>query len=73
MTYRGHIKNGTVVLDAPSNLPEGTEVVVSPVAAASLGSQSLLDVFGDLVGSCPELPPDMAKNHDHYLHGQPKK
>lgn len=29
MTYRGHIKNGTVVLDRPAELPEGTPVEVT--------------------------------------------
>lgn len=28
MTYRGHIQNGAVVLDAPLSLPEGTPVLV---------------------------------------------
>ena len=31
------------------------------------------DRFADLIGSCPDLPPDMAENHDHYLHGREKK
>jgi hypothetical protein len=74
MTYRGHIKNGTVVLDEPVQLPEGAEV---DVAIHSLDRPSrpstLLERFGDLVGSCPDLPPDMAENHDHYLHGREKK
>src|SRR4051812_36528671 len=29
MIYRGHIKNGTVVLDLPAELPEGTPVEVT--------------------------------------------
>jgi hypothetical protein len=29
MTYRGHIKNGTVVLDLPAELPEGAPVEVT--------------------------------------------
>lgn len=28
MTYRGYIKNGVAVLDAPLNLPDGTPVEV---------------------------------------------
>jgi len=34
VTYRGHYQNGTVVLDDPLNLPEGTEVRVEPVSAS---------------------------------------
>jgi hypothetical protein len=28
MTYRGHVKNGQIVLDEPAQLPEGTAVNV---------------------------------------------
>jgi hypothetical protein len=74
MTYRGHIKNGSVVLDEPALLPEGAEVdiaVRSPLPASR--PSTLLERFGDVVGSCPNLPPDMAENHDHYLHGREKR
>jgi hypothetical protein len=33
MTYRGHVRNGAVVLDAPVVLPEGAAVEVSVVPA----------------------------------------
>jgi hypothetical protein len=31
MTYRGHVKNGAVVLDTPAQLPEGAVVEVSAI------------------------------------------
>ncbi len=71
MVYRGHIQNGVVVLDAEVTLPEGTEVNVEPVSAAARAT--LAERLGDLIGSMPELPPDMAAQHDHYLHGAPKR
>ncbi len=37
MTYRGHIKNGAVVLDDDVTLPEGTEVRLEPVAHLAPG------------------------------------
>jgi len=72
MTYRGHIKNGSIVLDEPVALPEGArvEVAVDPTIETA---PSFYDRFADLIGSCPDLPPDMAENHDHYLHGREKK
>ncbi len=70
MTYRGHIQNGTVVLDELVPLPEGTLVEVDVRAPAA---RTLLERFAGLVGACPELPPDMAQNHDHYLHGREKR
>jgi len=31
MAYRGHIENGTVILDEPVDVPEGTAVTVEPI------------------------------------------
>jgi len=69
--HYGRVENGVVVLDKPEALPEGTYVSVTPVpeeAKSTLG-QRLMEFAGTVKG----LPPDMAKNHDHYLHGTPKK
>ena len=79
MVYRGHVKNGVVVLDPPSALPEGVEVRVEIVAAESEGplldeqgqtlGQKLMKYAGRAVG----LPEDAAFQHDHYLYGTPKR
>ena len=71
MTYRGHIKGGAVVLDEKVSLPEGTEVRVEPIAKAK--PMTLAEQFKDFIGIVDDLPEDMARNHDHYLHGTPKK
>lgn len=72
MTYRGHVKNGVIVLDEAVAIPEGSEVDVNPVAPAKsqlpLG-KTLLKFAGIVEG----LPEDLALNHDHYLYGVPKK
>ncbi len=72
-TYSGEIRNGVVVFDgASAPRPEGTKVRVELVdrdAALKSLSERLLSVAGTAVG----LPPDMAENHDHYLHGTPKR
>lgn len=34
MTYRGHVRNGAVVLDPPVQLPEGASVEVNVIATA---------------------------------------
>jgi hypothetical protein len=74
MTLRGHVKNGTVVLDEPVRLPDGTdvEVEVRPVSAEGDGP-TLYERLQDVVGSADVLPNDMADNHDHYIHGTPKR
>jgi hypothetical protein len=32
MIYRGHVKEGIIILDPPGRLPEGTEVIVEAIA-----------------------------------------
>ena len=74
MTLRGHIKNGAVVLDGPVDLPEGTdvEVDVRPAAQTDEGP-TLYERMKDVIGIAQGLPEDMSENHDHYIHGTPKK
>jgi hypothetical protein len=74
MTVRGRISNGAVVLSEPVRLPDGTdvEVEVRPVKDAD-GGPTLYDRFKDLIGTAEGLPEDMAENHDHYIHGTPKR
>lgn len=82
MEYRGHVKDGKIVLDRRVVLEEGTEVSVRPIEqpTASPGGgrkrkqgQTLLERLGSVVGKAEGLPSDLAENHDHYLHGRPKK
>ncbi len=72
MTYRGRVKNGIIVLDPPATLPEGEEVLVN-IVAADLPGRTWAEVFGDVIGSVKDGPPDSSENHDHYLYGTPKK
>ena len=71
MVYRGRVRNGVVVLDPDIRLPDGIEVRIEPVSAPP--RKTLAEQLGDLVGSVSDLPPDMAQQHDHYLHGAPKR
>lgn len=76
MVYRGVVKDGVVVLGEGANLPDGTEVHIAPVAHGQHISEqgpTLTEQFGDVIGTVPELPPDMAARHDHYLHGAPQR
>lgn len=68
MTFRGHVQNGVVVLDEPADLPEGVEVRVERA-----GRNTLADRLRNVIGSVPDLPEDLADNHDHYIHGTPKR
>lgn len=82
MTYYGTVQNGMVMLHAGASLPDGTCVTVVPVAdmaqqATGSDMQMIWQKLADLgrrVESEPcDLPPDLAANHDHYLHGLPKR
>ncbi|MCE9533165.1 MAG: hypothetical protein K8T89_18865 [Planctomycetes bacterium] len=74
MTFEGIVTNGIIVLDDDARLPEGTRVEVevkeSPVEEKPSSSLNTLLKFAGLV---KDLQPGMALNHDHYLHGAPKR
>ena len=72
MTLQGTVVNGGLVLDEPVGLPDGSRVEVEVEARAKAASplgEALLKLAGTAVG----LPEDMAEQHDHYLHGTPKR
>lgn len=77
----GIVQNGVVVLGAGIRLPEGTHVRVEPIPTPSTNAGEMTPQEGegslkwllDFAGIADDLPTDMARNHDHYLHGAPKK
>ena len=76
MVYRGHVKGGVVVFEKGAVLPEGTEVRIEPVVPAGgvpAQGPTLAEQLANVIGTVPELPPDMAAQHDHYLHGAPRR
>ena len=72
MTYKGKVRNGVVVLESGAGLPEGAEVVVEPVVERDEYA-SLREGLLKFAGAVKDFPADMARNHDHYIHGTPKK
>jgi hypothetical protein len=78
MTYVGHFKNGVVVFDAPPALPEGAAVEVAPIVPPvppqdDSAPPTWGEVLKDFAGKAKGLPSDMARNHDHYIHGTRKR
>ena len=76
MTCIGKVSEGKVLLPPGVHLPEGAEVELhidernTPVTSASGDfTENLLRIAAKIEG----LPPDLARNHDHYLHGHPKR
>ncbi|HEX4053742.1 MAG TPA: hypothetical protein VHX86_05720 [Tepidisphaeraceae bacterium] len=72
MTYRGRVKNGLVTLDEPVELPEGVAVKVEVIEDAE-GQPTIWNKLLELAGNVEGLPPDAARNHDHYLYGTRKE
>lgn len=79
MSYRGKVRNGVVEFEPGAAPPEGAIVrveavtpsdsAVSDPAPSSIGKRLLK--FAGAAG--PGLPEDLAENHDHYIHGTPKR
>lgn len=82
---RGIVQQGVVVLQNGA-LPDGTQVTVVPIGietgavAPGTGAGEAPSIWNRLVelGLAVErepcdLPSDLAANHDHYLHGLPKR
>jgi adenylate cyclase class IV len=75
MVYRGHVENGVIRLEDAPELCEGIEVEVRLLTenASAEGEEeipSLYERLKDVAGKAEGLPPDLAANHDHYLHGR---
>jgi len=71
MQLEGVVHNGVIVPDDAAALPEGMRVRIEPV---KVGKQTTFgQLFGDLAVDCPDLPTDLAAQHDHYRLGKPKR
>jgi hypothetical protein len=75
MVVQGTVHNGVAVPATGQTLPEGADVTIIVRAGGEKPTQngSLRDLLLEFAGTIEGLPPDMAAQHDHYLHGRPKK
>jgi hypothetical protein len=76
MTLLGHIRNGRIELDQPLSLPEGAKVqieVLGGLDKKETAAQTLGEKLLKYAGRISDAPSDLAEQHDHYLHGTPKK
>jgi hypothetical protein len=72
MIYTGTVSNGTVILPSEAKLANGTRVRVEPIEEIS-AKEPVGRKLMALAGILTELPDDFAENHDHYIHGAPKR
>jgi hypothetical protein len=74
-TYTGEVRNGVVVFDEDKPLPpEGSRlrIEVIPETSGPRG-RTLAERLASVIGQAEGLPTDLADQHDHYLHGQPRR
>jgi hypothetical protein len=72
MSITGIVQNDTIKL--PVHVPDGTrvEIVLPETASTGQSTSSFFDAVRDLIGSV-DGPEDLATEHDHYIHGTPKR
>lgn len=66
-----HFDGKVLVPDGPVELPIG-EPLRLQVELSTVKHPRFADLLSFGV-DCPELPADLAEQHDHYLYGMPKK
>ena len=71
MELEGVVHNGVIVPDDTTALPEGTRVRIEPVKVGK--PTTFGQLFGDLVMDSPDLPTDLAAQHEHFRQGKPKR
>jgi hypothetical protein len=63
-------EKGKVVLPPDVDWPDGITVQVQPMEEEL---PTLAELFKDWIGIVHDMPSDLAENHDHDIHGTPKK
>ena len=71
MEIEGVVQNGVIVPNDATALPEGTRVKITPAPLET--PKSFGERFAQFKGSVPDLPADLAEQHDHYRLGTPKR
>jgi hypothetical protein len=71
MELEGIVHDGVIVPDNATSLPEGTRVRI--VIASTKGPKPFGERFGQFKGAAVGLPTDLAKQHEHYRLGAPKR
>ena len=74
MELHGVVQNGVVVIDPHHSLPDGTKVTIVVEKKVERDDRATLrERLLKLAGTVDDLPTDMARSHDHYVHGTPKR
>lgn len=71
-TCAGVIRGGKVHVRRAIDLPDRTRVKVVPEISPESAPTSWGRAMLRLAGKAKGLPPDFARQHDHYIYGVPK-
>lgn len=69
MSITATVENDTIKLPPGVHWPDGTRVILSPEPSTA---RSLAARYASLTGLADDMPSDLARNHDHYIHGAPR-
>ena len=73
-TYTGQVQNGVIVFEgSPPTLAPGTRVRIELIDPEDDLTLTLAERLKPIIGAAQGLPPDLAEQHDHYIHGTPKR
>ena len=71
--FTGHFDGKNLVLDEPVEMPRDRSLTVSVARSKRKNRRGCANVFIKIAKLAVDgLPPDLARNHDHYLYGAPK-
>ena len=82
MELYGKVKNGVIVPESGESLREGQLVRIEPVKKARAVAagrkpkqpkETVTQRLARKLGGIVKMPRDWARNHDHYIHGTPKR
>ena len=81
MTLTAKVRNGRIELPDGVHVPDGAEVqIILPTPAPAESEEpseglgpTLYETLKDFIGKAEGLPADFADEHDHYLHGAPRR
>jgi hypothetical protein len=72
MSITALVENDTIKLPPGIHVPDGTKVEITLPEVAP-NPKSVAQRYAKLVGVVDDMPADLARNLDHYVHGHARK
>ena len=75
MSITATVENDTIKLPAGVHVPDGTKVEITLPGKSAVPEKpgNALAWMEKYAGCIKDLPEDFAAEHDHYIHGTPKR